>query len=361
MDENLSIVAVSRYGSSGASTRVRMYDWFEHLGLEADRYEYVGTADNQAATLVRAAPRVLQAEVQLRKLVGQLQGRTLLLNRSASPFSSGTLETALLKSAAHSVYDFDDAIYIDGASSFQRFWSAEKAWTRSVRAADVVIAGSEVLAEEASKFRDDVVMIPSCVEPFRYGRKASYEISENPRAVWIGSPATEPFLARLSEELLALNSRYGLRLSVISAGNSSLGRLDSIIDRHAWVPDTFYEQIASADIGLMPLPDTPLTRGKCAYKLLQYGAAGLPVVGTPVGANTSAIQRMGGLAAGTPSEWGEAIASIIEMNDNERSNMGARARVAVEKHYSFGAWATEWLNAVGVSPKLTPGHSRREP
>ena len=37
------------------------------------------------------------------------------------------------------------------------------------------------------------------------------------------------------------------------------------------------------DIGIMPLPDNPWERGKCAYKLIQYMACGLPVVASPRG------------------------------------------------------------------------------
>ncbi|GAB3029955.1 glycosyltransferase family 4 protein [Parafrigoribacterium mesophilum] len=349
MVEQPGIVAVSRYGSSGASSRVRLRDWFEHFAINAEIHDYIGTANNNPRAMLFGAPRVIRAEAELRKLTKRLEDKSLVLSRSASPFSAGVLEATLLKNARHSVYDFDDAIYASGNHFFRNIRSVENVWTKSVRSADVVVAGSEVLAEAASVLRDDVVIIPSCVEPSKYMRKPTYDLGEIPRAVWIGSPGNEAYLLPVAKGLLALNTRFGLRLTVISAGNASLGELDKIVDRYTWGPDTFYEQIASADIGIMPLPNNPFTRGKCSYKLLQYGASGVPVIGSAVGANVAALQRLGGLEANTSLEWETAIANVLEMNPRERSGMGKSARDGVEKHYSFDAWARKWLEVMRLS------------
>ena len=343
-----ALAAVSTYGRSGASTRVRLYDWLDHTALSAGLYEYASTADNQPSTLLRAAPRVLRAEWKLHRLEASASNLTILLSRQASPFSAGALEAALLSRAARGVYDFDDALYNDEASWTRLIWSKSKVWTRSVEAADVVIAGSDELADAASSHSDNVVVIPSCVEPNRYVPKSSYELHNGPRAVWIGSPATEPFLAALAEPLLSLHKHFGLRVTVISAGTSSLGRIDSIVDRIPWALDTFAAALADADFGVMPLADTPYTRGKCAYKLLQYAAAGLPLVGSPVGANATVLRAMGGLAATTDSEWFDAMSSILEFSVQKRCEMGSEMRRAVTENYSFAAWKDTWLATVGA-------------
>jgi len=97
----------------------------------------------------------------------------------------------------------------------------------------------------------------------------------------------------------------------------------------------------------MPLEDTPFARGKCAYKLLQYAAAGLPAVGSPVGANRQALERFDGFAPATGAEWYTAIESLLGATTAERSRLGATARTAVEEHYSFDAWEPEWRRAIG--------------
>lgn len=353
-------LAVSRYGPTGASTRVRVYDWFAHFRIQAERSDYLGSANNQAATLLPRIADVARAELKLRGLPAGVKERTLVLSRGASPFSSGGIERSLLRQAGHSVYDFDDAIFLEPRNIRRRIWSEKRVWERSVGAADVVIAGSEVLAEAARAIRkDDVVLIPSCVEPDDYRKKQCYEIMGAPRGVWIGTPATEPFLETIADALLELNRRIGLRITVISAGRATLGRLDSMVDRLDWTPETFHKQLAQADFGLMPLPNTPFERGKCAYKLLQYGAAALPIVGSPVGANVAALNRLGGTSATTRDDWVTAVSDIIAADQSERGQLGEAARLGVEAHYSYAAWGATWLKATSLG-KISSHDTKEE-
>ena len=76
---------------------------------------------------------------------------------------------------------------------------------------------------------------------------------------------------------------------MISGGNRSLGTLDGMIERVEWSPRGFAAELAAADVGLAPLRDDEFARGKYAYKSIQYGAAALPIVGSPVGTNRHVI------------------------------------------------------------------------
>jgi glycosyltransferase involved in cell wall biosynthesis len=88
------------------------------------------------------------------------------------------------------------------------------------------------------------------------------------------------------------------------------------------------------DVGLMPLPDTDWTRGKCAFKMISYMAVGLPVVVSPVGVN-SEILRLGqvGLAAATSDEWYDALSALFADRSLAHA-MGAEGRRVVSEHYS---------------------------
>lgn len=336
---------VTSYGVTGASSRVRVFDWLAHLGLDADVHDYIGSSNLSVDTLARHPVRVVRAEVQLRLLLGRIKNDTVLLSRSASPLSAGRIESALLRRAGRGVYDFDDALMQPESGIIKSVFSRSRTWRRSVTAADVVIAGNSYLAEHASRFNKNVEVIPSCVEPNNYELKNNYELAGPPRAVWLGSPSTEKYLQIVASELLAEHSRSGLRLTVISAGNNPLGALERMVDRVSWSADA-QRRVGQGDFGIMPLADSPWERGKCAYKLLQYGAAGLPMIGSSVGENTRALEVMGALSVSSSAEWSDALREIVDSSASAREEVGRRARAGVEENYSFVVWADTWITKV---------------
>lgn len=344
---NQRVLVASQYGPGGSSTRVRLYDWLDHLGLvEAERFEYRGASSNAPTTLLKDLANTLRAESMRRQLVHRAAGAHVVLSRELSPLSQGDNEVKLLQRAQRGIYDFDDALYAKFPGVIGTFYSRQRVWKRSVAAADTVIAGSELLAEHALRHNRNVVMIPSCVDPTHYGVRTDFEFTKPPTAVWIGSPATEPYLRIAQQGLLQAHAETGLRLRVISAGTQSLGPLDPIVERVSWRPDTFASHLATADFGIMPLPDDEWSRGKCAYKLLQYGAAGIPVVGSPVGANHRALQRLGGFAPISDAQWGDMLIDLVRSSTSERARLGNTSREGVVGFYSYQAWAQVWRATV---------------
>lgn len=293
---------------------------------------------------------MVKAELDLRQRVDTIATENVLLSRHASPFSNGRIEERLLKAAGRGIYDFDDALMVAPGSGLRNtIWSKQKTWQLSVDSADVVIAGNSFLAEAASKRNSSVVEIPSCVEPDSYRLKQSYEIQTVPTAVWLGSPSTEAYLAMISAPLLSAHRETGLRLRLISAGHAPLGELDQMVDRVLWTESAVAEHLATSDLGLMPLADGEWERGKCAYKLLQYGAAGLPMVGSPVGANSDVLERSDGVAASSLREWRDALVDLVREPTSRRRERGRKGRKVVTDHYSFRAWSAVWRRAVGLA------------
>jgi len=77
--------------------------------------------------------------------------------------------------------------------------------------------------------------------------------------------------------------RPGVRLRLVGHEPIAFGGIE--VDFRPWSPGEQDLALRECDIGLCPMPDTPWTRGKCPYKVLQYMAHAMPWVGSAVGEN----------------------------------------------------------------------------
>jgi glycosyltransferase involved in cell wall biosynthesis len=279
-------------------------------------------------------------------------GVPLLLVRNASRLTRGQRETRLMQRAAPGVYDLDDGLPWDDGNlpGLGRWWKRPfpRSLTarRAAAAADRVIAGNEVIADWASAWCDDVVTIPTCVEPSEYERRVTWAIEPGrPRVGWIGSPATEHYLFDLIEPLVEAHRLHGLRLEIVSGDGVVPPALASFTTRRRW-NEHANKWIATWDIGLMPLRDGVYERAKCGYKLLQYAASGVPAIGSPVGVNRTILRDMDGLAPTTAAEWVDALGQLIDEQASRREQRASRG-LLVAQRFSYARWQTDWFEAVG--------------
>jgi len=247
----------------------------------------------------------------------------------------------LRRAACTVVYDFDDAVFC--RDSFSR--KGTSSWTRkarfwfTVRAADAVTAGNPYLARKAAACTDKsrVHLLPTCVDPARYPMANHSADHGETRLVWIGQRSTLPYLHLAQDQFSAAAREVsGLRLRVVSDEFPELEHVKVVPRR--WSDAGEAHELAQADIGISWLPNDPWTAGKCGLKVLQYMAAGLPVVANPVAMNAAMVQDgQTGFLASTPREWAEAIGRLAR-DPELRSSMGTAGRRFVEQEYSVRRW-----------------------
>ena len=225
------------------------------------------------------------------------------------------------------VFDFDDAVYL------------RKDLTDVLKTASTVIAGNATLHERISRSGLNVHTLPSPV-PIPSGDPGDRPKKNRIVIGWIGSPGTSIFLAPLKEVLLKLKERISdLHVQFIGA-DRSLGKPGfEVID---WDIASESEQVGNFDIGIMPLPDTELSGGKCGYKILQYMAAGIPAVASPVGVNREFIHDgINGFLAGSSEEWSDRLSTLLE-DKGLRVKMGEAGR-RMAQDYSYSAMAPKLI------------------
>lgn len=272
----------------------------------------------------------------------------------------------LRRAAKRLIYDVDDALFQrDSYSSrpaesrlrLARFWT-------TVYAADTVLTGNDYLRRRAADYIEPqrVVTIPTCVEPDRYPvafeRNTVIGDRSTVRAAWIGSKSTVRSLVDASELFEAVARRVpGFRLRMICDHFPAIPGVQ--VEPCPWSEATEATDLAGADFGVSVLPDDDWSCGKCGLKVLQYMAAGLPVVANPVGVHCEMVRDgQTGFLVSTPEQWAAAVGRLAS-DAALRHQMGQAARRLVEKHYSTGGWSRIFADCITGQHETHFGASRR--
>lgn len=254
----------------------------------------------------------------------------------------------LRRRVRHLIFDYDDAVWLRDSYSPAGFDDPKRLrrFKATVAACDLVVAGNEFLASAARQHTsaDRVAIIPTCVEPADYPT-VTRPARAGVQLVWVGSHSTLRGLERFTPTLSTIGRAVpGVRLKLVC--DRFIRVPDLPVDECPWHAGTEAAEIASADIGIGWVPDDPWSRGKCGLKLLQYHAAGLPVVANPVGVQAE-IVRDGetGYLATTSEDWVAAVARLAA--DMElRRQLGLAGQRQLGEHYSVAAGARMWLVAL---------------
>jgi glycosyltransferase involved in cell wall biosynthesis len=247
-----------------------------------------------------------------------------LHKKTLNPFDAHYLK----KYAKKIIYDFDDAIMFDDKHPQRPHHKRQSSFERTAALADLVIAGNTYLAEHAKKFNPNVEIIPTGLDTKIFKTVTKKPGDGKIRLVWIGSRPTLPNLKQISPALEEICSRFdNVVLRIISDEFFDVQNIP--VEKHPWSLETEATELVNSDIGLAPLADNNFTKGKCGFKILQYQAAGLPVVASPVGVNADLVRNgLNGLLAVTIDDWIEKISSLIA-NEPLKTQMGLAARQSV--------------------------------
>ena len=336
----MRVLILSRYDRQGASSRLRTMQYvplLEAYGFHVDISPLLSSDYLQEMYLGRRSWANISQAFLRRMRQARSKVDLIWLEKEMLPWAPLVLEQAAWPDRTPVVTDYDDAIFhrYDRSSN----WLTRKILGRKIdsvmRTSDLVLAGNEYLAERARRAGSVRVEIaPTVVDISRYATGSGKRLDGRLRLGWIGTPETWKSFASSYESMLAkLAAEHGAVVRLVGAGDHASVR--EPFEVLAWSEDTEVESIQGMDIGLMPLPDTPWTRGKCGYKLIQYMACGLPVVASPVGVNAEIVEHgVNGFLASSEAEWVEVLDTLIADPDLRR-RMGAAGRKKVEDHYSL--------------------------
>jgi glycosyltransferase involved in cell wall biosynthesis len=234
----------------------------------------------------------------------------VFIHRETAPLGPPIFEWIIAKILRKKIiYDFDDAIWLTDqqgriSNHIRCFWKVAKICNWAYK----ISCGNRYLANYAKQFNPNVIVNPTTIDTNHHQKSNALHTNSLPVIGWTGSHTTLKYLDPLIPTLKKFEHEF--KLIVICNHNPAynLANYQFI----TWDTEQEVKALQSIDIGIMPLPNDPWSKGKCGFKALQYMALAKPVVISPVGVNTEIINdQINGFLAASEGEWQKAIKALL--------------------------------------------------
>ncbi len=260
----------------------------------------------------------------------------IYLHLWGTPFGFAFYEWLLRKLSKKLIYDIDDLIYMGNVNKNNRIISWLKTSIKPkylLRTADQILVSTDKLYEFAKSYNNQVSLIPATIDVSKYSRKEQ-NLSNNIVIGWSGSSTTSKYLHLIDIPLKKISENRKVRIQVMGDPLFHIDGLENL-EIIKWTSEQEISNIQRFDIGLHPLPDEAWVYGKSGGKLVQYMAAGIPIITSAIGPNFKAIiNGYNGFLVQSDEEWIEKMELLV--NDPLlRAKMGENARIHAEKFYSI--------------------------
>ena len=314
-------------GHKAPSTRVRILNLLPFVHA-ADFETAVEVDPNSIREWMRVAPR--------------LRGADILVVQKRLP---SLLEAVILRwRMKRLVFDFDDSVWLRNREGDAKPSNKlQRRFANFMKRVDLAICGNPILEDRvrATCPATRTMIIPSSVPApeTEVPKRTNLPL----RVGWVGTAINLPYLVAIEQALIAAHACVPFELVVICNAPPVFEKF-----RHfrfvAWSEQTEYAEIAGFDVGIMPLADNEHSRGKCAYKALQYMRCGVPVVASDVGINREWIFGTGAGVVVKDDGWRDALVSVL--TDGEaRERLGAAGVEAIRGGFRIEDAARQYLEA----------------
>lgn len=273
----------------------------------------------------------------------------VLIFREASLIGPAIYERVIARSGKPILFDFDDSIWSsaqeqnNGIFSRLHFFGKTRALCRLAAACT---PGNSFLAQYAGQWNANVFVVPSSIELDDYPVLPEASSDDPFTICWTGSTSTLVNFEFAREALERLAVQIPLIVKIICSRPPDRPIAGADTQFIPWSAAREAEHVAACHVGIMPLPDTEVTRGKCGLKALQFMATGRPVVVSPVGVNCEIVNSgENGFLAATGQDWVDSLLALAT-SPKLRRKLGLAARTTVEQNYSAEISAAKFAHAV---------------
>jgi glycosyltransferase involved in cell wall biosynthesis len=346
----LVVSAFPRYSIRGPSSRVRFYQYSDHLqrhNIDIKYYEFHSSTGNYLDSVFGNSPKqfltLLNSYVnRICCMFNQRHADCFWVQGDFLPYIPWKIELIVLRIVAPKkiIVDYDDAIYLRyQKNKFLSLLLGSK-HVKLSRFSEKTVVGNTVLADYFStNGAFSVSYVPSTFDLTCDASTEStlHSISKlydnNPILIgWIGTPNTQKNLHPYIDFFHDFQSKFNARFCFMGVSKEFEEKTQFIcLD---WSPANEPSFLKMIDIGIMPLLSTNYANAKCGYKLLQYMANKKPCVCTPLGINKSIVlHNITGFHAHDFIDWYHFL-SILCSSQHQRAKFGEQGFIRYSQYFT---------------------------
>lgn len=334
------IVIVAPYSTDIASTRARalaVSDFCESQGVPVRFITTLGPSITRwwlsgGANRLLALPSIVTSSFNM---LSALRGAIcLIVQRECLPLNSLAIERTAIRRGIPVIWDIDDALWHQDSGHLSWLRGSPSKYKWLAQNASATWAGSTPSEEWVKKRTTKPVHhVPTALSTQQ--RLESNRRIHN-QLVWVGTPATAPFLERLIDRIGQRLEGYHLLVVGARIESPTSMRVECV----PWSPAMEHRALSSASIGLYPIDRSKFTDGKSGGKAILYMTYGIPQVATNSPPVKEVLSESGAaFIVDSDDEWIQALEALKD--PFLRRTMGANGRAHAENHFNVLTW-NEW-------------------
>jgi glycosyltransferase involved in cell wall biosynthesis len=347
------ILYLEVFTRDGAGYNYRVQKWIDLMDGKSTHCFFL--VENSKVFFEKIKPENLQRflidsmKMRIKHIIESRNYKNVVVRRRILLYNNyGNLFFEKLLRAAHPniILDFDDDIapIVDHKkSSFQKIMlDRPLAFNESFKFYNSFIVGSNylkglIITRYSKVIASNIHVIPTCVDYNKYEKKTYFSNPFEPvfKFGWIGGNHNLYLLNPVIEALNKISNKFNFELIIISGVNHYNFKSNFPINYIKYDLTTEINDLYKIDIGLMPLENDDISKGKCGFKLIQYMGLGIPGIASAITVNTEIVQDgINGWLVYSIEDWENVLQKALN-NLNSLAVMGVNARNTIENNYSF--------------------------
>lgn len=321
------------------SNYYRIYQYIQHLegnyainvvsSFPSFYYRYLGRFSKNiflSVLLKIITYSIVQLRLHITTFLMLFQKRSILfIQREIYPRRLGFIQKEVLKKLLNRnkiIWDIDDNITAINEISTSEFNLL------SEKSTSIIVCHQFLKDGLDKKYHEKVLFLSTSdieCNNFNLDETNKQRLTAYPSIVklgWLGTFNNLKFLEKilpyLEKSAEVLKKEFGkyLVLRIISDSYLEVNVNFLKINNVLWSREGAIEELKNIHIGLMPLEDNAITKGKCGFKAVQYMGFGIPVLASDVGFNREVIENgHSGYLITKDELW---MDKIIELSSNEK-------------------------------------------